>query len=135
MSTYKRYKVIDNVYHPHYSQWINIFTQKVLRRGKIEGDVVEIYDIQEYKRIFIKVDGKEYVIRTWDYSPTFVDERNLICGADVRYTLSEDQWSYVPMSEGGYFGFHAPIVSGSLPIFWVNYYIPDGQPFLTFDEE
>ena len=135
MSTYKRYKVIDKVCHPHYSQWINLFTQKVLRRGKIEGNVVEIYDIQEYKRIFIKVDGKEYVIRTWDYVPTFVDERNLICGADVSYMLSEDRLSYVPMSDGGHFGFHDPIVSGSLPILWSNSYIPDSQPFLTFYEE
>ena len=135
MAAYKRYKVTDLVQNPDYTQWISRFVQKVLRKAKIEVDMVEIIDIWEYKRIFLRVDGKEYLIRTWEYVPTYQDEDGLICGADVRFMFSEAQRTYVPMAEGGYMGFFEPIVSGIIPIAWNNDYLEGGTPFLTIDDE
>lgn len=120
MGAYKRYKVIDSVQDLNYEQWVSNFVQKVLRKGKIEANEVELYDIYCGKRFCLKIDGTEYFIRAWDYTPYIYDDNNYLCVEKVEYALYKDGW-YEMQTANGTFGMHGiPIVSGETTIKWDN---------------
>ncbi len=69
ISHYKQYKVTNNVTNEAYTQWIEGFVRTVIQDADIECKELVIDDIEESKRIFLLIDGKEYTIRTWSYRP------------------------------------------------------------------
>jgi hypothetical protein len=129
----ERFIVKDHVQNAYYTQWINSFMTNVLAAAEIEGTLVEICEIDHGYRIFFKVDGKAYVLRTWDFSPTTRDSNNHFCGAIVEFTLYENEWKYVEASDGSFFGSRDPIVTGYCPISWSNEIL--GGTFFDEDEE
>lgn len=70
-----------------YTQWIEGFVRTVIQDADIECKELVIDDIEESKRIFLLIDGKEYTIRTWSYRPYRTDENNQTCAETVPYTL------------------------------------------------
>lgn len=87
ISHYKQYKVTNNVTNEAYTQWIEGFVRTVIQDADIECKELVIDDIEESKRIFLLIDGKEYTIRTWSYRPYRTDENNQTCAETVPYTL------------------------------------------------
>lgn len=79
--------VINKVTEDSYVQWMEEFVCKVLENANIEFDIVEIEDIEIDKRIFIKVDGADYIIRTWNFHTVGLDYLGNVCCEDVEYTL------------------------------------------------
>lgn len=80
-------KIEDKV---NYAGWIKDFVKKVIKKAEVECCEVIINDIEVGRRIYLKVDGKEYVIRTWNFVPTLKDENKLwvsytlyVCGEDI----------------------------------------------------
>ena len=120
MGAYKRYKVIDSIQDPNYRQWVGSFVQKVLRKGKIDVDTVEIYDVDGGKRIFIRMEGREYTIRLWECQPTMYDSSNKVCGENIRYALYEDKWFAVPLSDGSIMYDRLPLAEGCADVKWDN---------------
>ena len=87
ISHYKQYKVTNNVTNEAYTQWIEGFVRTVIQDADIECKELVIDDIEESKRIFLLIDGKEYTIRTCSYRPYRTDENNQTCAETVPYTL------------------------------------------------
>lgn len=70
-----------------YRQWIDQFVKTVINRSKLKCEEVIIDDIEFSKRIFLSVDGKEFMIRTWDFKSVKQDNNGHTCAEIVRYTL------------------------------------------------
>lgn len=87
ISLYRQYKVTNNVTNEAYTQWIEGFVRTVIQDADIECKELVIDDIEEGKRIFLLVDGKEYTIRTWSFIPAEEDEKGHVCAETVSYTL------------------------------------------------
>nr|DAJ60439.1 MAG TPA: hypothetical protein [Caudoviricetes sp.] len=79
--------VINRTTEQSYAKWIEEFVCKVLENANIKFDTVEIEDIEIDKRIFIKVDGVEYIIRTWNFHPAGTDLQGIPCCELVDYSL------------------------------------------------
>lgn len=79
--------VINRITEQSYVRWIEEFVCKVLENANIKFDTVEIEDIEIDKRIFIKVDGVEYIIRTWNFHPVETDLQGIPCCELVDYSL------------------------------------------------
>lgn len=120
MGAHKRYKVIDHVQEAFFTQWIGSYVQKVLRRGKVDADTVEIIALDATKRFVLKADGKDYVIRNWELIPTEYDDKDRLCGCVLEYTLFDDLDFDLPVCINGTYTFNEGIVSGELPISWNN---------------
>ena len=52
----------------NYAQWANNFVKYVLKRAKLIFSKIEIEELEQDKKICLKVDGKSYVIR-FELSP------------------------------------------------------------------
>lgn len=120
MNEDNRYKVIDKVQDPDHRQWIGGFVQKVLRKGEINAKNVEIYEIDPGKRFFLRADGKEYIIRMWDFEPIMYDNSNQICGERVECSLYENLWNVATKSGGERLYYRNPIVTFAADIKWDN---------------
>ena len=59
---------------------------------------VVITDIEESKRIFLLIDGKEYDIRTWSYKPLDKDKKGNVFSETVVYTL----YKIIPDKDGSH---------------------------------
>lgn len=118
MAAYKRYKVIDKVQDPDYTQWLDGFVQKALRKGKVNVDSVEIYDIEPSKRIFLRAGDREFTIRTWNFAPWMYDRDGVLCGEAVDFTLFEDVWDDEPGPNGLRGGHGEKIADGTINIMW-----------------
>ena len=79
--------VINKVTEISYVSWIEEFICKVLEKANIEFDLLSIEDIEIDKRIFISVDGSEYIIRTWNFHSVGKDCFGNVCCENVEYTL------------------------------------------------
>lgn len=79
--------VINRITEQSYVRWIEEFVCKVLENANIKFDTVEIEDIEIDKRNFIKVDGVEYIIRTWNFHPVGTDLQGIPCCELVDYFL------------------------------------------------
>ena len=84
-------KIINKVNDESYIQWIEKFVVDVLKsaRAKVKCKEVVIEDIEPSRNISLSIDGKEYVIRTWNYHPIGTDLNGNTCAEDVEYTLYE----------------------------------------------
>lgn len=107
-------RIINETIDTGYEQWICDFCSRVIRLAEIECDEVVIEDIEYSKRIFILIDGKEYIIRTWNFSTCKWDDKNQPCSEIVRYTLFEDV-----IDDNGN-GYGVEISNGCLMIEWIN---------------
>lgn len=87
VSLYEQYKVTNKVTEKKYTQWIEGFVRTVIYNAGIGCKELVIDDIEESKRIFLLVDGKEYTIRTWSFIPAEEDEKGHVCAETVSYTL------------------------------------------------
>lgn len=107
-------KIIDKVNDKGYIQWIEDFIKHVIQKSKISCEEVVIEDIEYSKRIYLSIDGKEYVIRTWNFHSVKKDEQNHTCAEIVDYTLFK-------MIDDGDDGSHGEeICKGSIRIKWKN---------------
>lgn len=82
-------RIVNKVSDVGYTQWISDFVGEVIKDSKLKCKEVTIEDIEEDKRIFILIDGKDYNIRTWNFAPCTADESGLTCAEIVSYTLFE----------------------------------------------
>lgn len=93
MGTYKRYKVIDKVQDPEFTQWMGSLVQKALRNSKIDADTVEIYSLtQEFREnycIFFEADTKRFMLRILVFMEIDYDSNNEVCAEKVAYSLYE----------------------------------------------
>ena len=79
--------VINRITKQSYVKWIEEFVCKVLENANVEFNTVEIEEVEINKRIFIKVDGLEYIIRTWNFHPVGADLQGILCCELVDYSL------------------------------------------------
>lgn len=78
--------IIDTIKKFGYTQWIEGFVSNVLVDANINAAVTYITDLDN-KRIYLMVDGCEYMIRTKNYFPVKKDQNGLTCSEDVEYDL------------------------------------------------
>lgn len=107
-------KIIDKVNEESYIQWIEKFIEQVIQRSKIYCEEVVIEDIEYSKRIYLSIDGKEHVIRTWNFNPVKKDKQNHTCAEIVDYTL------FRMVDDGDGSGHGEEICKGSIRIEWKN---------------
>ena len=72
-----------------YDQWVESFVEGVITRAPLKCEEVIIEDIEDSKRIFLIIDHKEYIVRTWNYYPVKRDDNDKVCAEVVEYTLLE----------------------------------------------
>ena len=82
-------KIINKVTDENYSQWIEKFVADVLKSSKVRYTKVIIEDIEPSKRIYLTIDDKDYIIRTWSFHPVDKDSEGKTCAEMVQYTLYE----------------------------------------------
>ena len=81
--------IINKVTDKAYVQWIENYVDRVLKLAKLSYEEAIIEDIEPNKRIFLMIDCKEYIIRTWNFHPVERDENGNPCAEMVEYTLFE----------------------------------------------
>ena len=107
------YNITNNIKARAYVQWIEGFVSSVLNSAEIECSEVSIDDIEPSKRIYLTVDGTDYTIRTWDYTPIRYDDKGNPDYENIRYTLFK--------SVEDELGSHGEEVEkGIIPIYWDN---------------
>ena len=57
--------IINKVTYENYTHWIEYFIQRVLTESNVDYGEVVITDIDYGKRIFLSIDGEEYIVRTY----------------------------------------------------------------------
>lgn len=72
-----------------YGQWIEKFVKEVIHQARLECEEIIIDDIEFSKRIYLSVDSKEYMVRTWNFHSVERDKNNDVCAEVVDYTLYE----------------------------------------------
>lgn len=107
----RQYTVTDNVKNEAYTQWIEGFVRNVIREANIDCSEVIITDIEESKRIFLLIDGKEYDIRTWSYLPLDQDKEGRTFSETVMYTL----YRIIPDKDGSH---GEDILDSECNIYW-----------------
>lgn len=105
--------IIVNVNKPSYAQWIETFVATVLGKSGVSYNEAIIDDIEFSKRIYLTVDGTEYIIRTWNFFVIETDENNVPCAEEVEYTLYKEMEN----EDGSY---SECIFEGSEKIEWTN---------------
>ena len=83
----KTYKIVNKITDEAYIQWIEHFVRVVIFKAYIKCSEVVIADIEQSKRIFLLIDGKEYTIRTWSFVPVEDDDKGHTVSENVTYTL------------------------------------------------
>lgn len=106
-------KIINKMTDKNYTQWTEGFVVDVLKQANIKCNEVVIDDIEPSRRIFILVDGKEHIIRTWNYRVVEFDENYIPCAENVEYTLYK-----IVDDEHGSHG--EEVNEGRIKITWVN---------------
>lgn len=91
-------EIINKVTDKAYIQWIEDFVGRVLKLAKLSYKEAVIEDVEHFKRIYLTIDGKEYIIRTWGFHPVERDENGNTCAEMVEYTLYE----MVPDKDGSH---------------------------------
>ena len=79
-------KVIDTVKQFGYTQWIEGFVSDVLASANLDAETTIITKMYN-KRIYLMVDGREYMIRTKKFVPVKKDLNGMTCSEDVHYIL------------------------------------------------
>lgn len=102
--------IVNRVTDADYVQWVEAFVKKVLAASCVKCKDVLIYDIEPSRRVFLDVDGIEYIVRTWDFAVVKKDENKIPCGERVSYTLFKD------VGQSGM----QEVRSGASIISWVN---------------
>lgn len=80
-------KIINKVDDLGYIQWVEQFVSRIIQKSKISCEEVIIEDIEYSRYIYLKIDGEEYDIRTWNFHPVKKDEKNYTCAEMVDYTF------------------------------------------------
>lgn len=107
------YNITNNIKARAYVQWLEGFVSSVLNNAEIECSEVSIDDVEPSKRIYLTVDGTDYTIRTWDYTPIHYDDKGNPDYENIRYTLFK--------SVEDELGSHGEEVEkGIIPIYWDN---------------
>lgn len=107
------YNITNNIKARAYVQWLEGFVSSVLSNAEIECSEVSIDDVEPSKRIYLTVDGTDYTIRTWDYTPIYYDDKGNPDYENIRYTLFK--------SVEDELGSHGEEVEkGIIPIYWDN---------------
>lgn len=107
-------KIINKVTEEGYIQWIEDFVSRVIKKAKLKCQEVVIEDIEWSKRVFLKIDGEDYDIRTWNFHPIKQDSNGKTCAEIVRYTLFKMIWN------GDGTGHGEEVSEGHLEIEWKN---------------
>lgn len=106
-------KVINKVTDLGYIQWIEKFVRDVIKQANINCKEIIIEDIENSKRVFLTIDGKEYDVRTWNFDIVDTDSNGIPCAEIVDYTLYE-----MVVDVGGS---HGQIIDcGKIRIEWKN---------------
>ena len=98
--------IINKVTYENYTHWIEYFIQRVLTESNVDYGEVVITDIDYGKRIFLSIDGEEYIVRTLEFVPVKGNEGwedGESCAESVEYTLYKmvkDQVYGVEVYEG-----------------------------------
>ncbi len=103
--------IINKVTEKSYVKWIEEFVCKVIEHANINFDKVEIEYIEFDKRIFIKVDGVDYTIRTWNFHPIGTDFQGIPCCELVEYSLFSESLGFASAKE---------VDKGEIEIQWEN---------------
>lgn len=104
-------EIINKVTEDSYVKWIEEFVCQVLEKANVDFDIVEIEDIEFDKRIFIKVDDVDYIIRTWNFHPIGCDFRGIPCCELVEYSLFFESLEFASGKE---------VDKGEIEIQWKN---------------
>ena len=96
-----------------YEQWVEKFVKEVINQARLECEEIIIDDIEISKRIYLSVDNREYMIRTWNFHSVERDKNNDVCAEVVDYTLYE-----MVKDKTGWHG--NEISNGMLMIDWKN---------------
>lgn len=81
--------IINKVTDKAYIQWIEDFVARVLKLAKLSYEKTVIEYVEPSKRIYLTVDEKEYIVRTWGFHPVEKDENGDPCAEMVEYTFFE----------------------------------------------
>ena len=96
-----------------YGQWIEKFLKEVIKQARLECEEIIIDDIEFSKRIYLSIDNREYMIRTWNFHSVERDKNNDVCAEMIDYTLYE----MVKDKAGGHGN---EICNGMIRIDWKN---------------
>lgn len=108
--------IIDTVKKPGYTQWIKGFVRNIWETADIPASTILITDMYN-ERIYLYVDGCEYMIRTSKFFPARKDINGLTCSENVAYTLYYGHQDCVDIDDGITL---TVLSSGSLNIEWKN---------------
>ena len=107
-------EIVNKVTDKGYIQWIEKFVKEVIKKAKLKCQEVVIEDIEWSKRVFLKIDGEEYDIRTWNFHPIQQDSNGKTSAELVRYTIFKTIW------DGDGTGHGEEVSEGHLEIDWKN---------------
>jgi len=107
-------KIINKVTEEGYIQWIENFVSRAIKKAKLKCQEVVIEDIEWSKRVFLKIDGEDYDIRTWNFHPIKQDSNDKTCAELVRYTIFKTIW------DGDGTGHGEEVSEGHLEFEWKN---------------
>lgn len=80
--------ITNKITEKGYDDWIEDFVRKVIKNANINPRTIEIEGIGgPDEKVFIKVDGVDYVIRTWNFHPMGCDSHGIPCSELVEYSL------------------------------------------------
>ena len=79
-------KITSNIENSNYTQWITGFVESVINQADLKCNEVVIDEVDN-DRIWLTIDGTEYIIRTWNFEPVTYDLQGRTCGERVDYTL------------------------------------------------
>ena len=106
-------KITSNIENSNYTQWITGFVESVINQADLKCNEVVIDEVDN-DRIWLTIDGTEYIIRTWNFEPVTYDLQGRTCGERVDYTLFKD------VSDGNGGGHGEEVCRGVEIIRWDN---------------
>ena len=106
-------KITSNIENSNYTQWITGFVESVINQADLKCDEVVIDEIDD-DRMWLTIDGSEYIIRTWNFESVTYDLQGRPCGERVSYTL------FIDVSDGNGGCHSEKVCNGVKIIMWDN---------------
>lgn len=79
-------KITSKIENSNYTQWITGFVESVINQADLKCNEIVIDEVDD-DRMWLTIDGLEYIIRTWNFEPVTYDSQGRPCAESVDYTL------------------------------------------------
>lgn len=79
-------KITSNIENSNYTQWITGFVESVINQADLKCNEIVIDEVDD-DRMWLTIDGLEYIIRTWNFEPVTYDSQGRPCAERADFTL------------------------------------------------